>query len=223
MQGVEIYCSKCKRKLSGPEEGGQVASCPGCGAGVHVKMVGCSDCDTSMAVVTDPSRVAAPPPAAGAASGPTKFRLRHVDDDDIETVEPDGLMSAVSKSRLSWTLIVSIIVHVVVILLLSTGVVALCVRYKMVNPVKAIEKRESDKKEEAERKKVEKEEARRQKLVERAKREALRKEEEEKKKAEEAKKAEKDKPVPQVIKDITETSDERPTESGLDSIDDDLE
>ena len=132
-------------------------------------------------------------------------------------------MSAVSKSRLSWTLIVSMIVHVAVVLLLSTGVIALCLRYKTLNPVKAIEQREEDKKEEAARKKLEEEEARRQKLVERAKQESIRKEEEEKKKDEEAKKDGQGKLVPQVIKDITETSDERPTESGLDNIDDELE
>lgn len=226
MEKMTIYCSKCKRPLSAsPEAAGQKVSCPACGAGVAVDVIGCQRCGTKVTVVSpvESPSPGAPPAGPSAPTGATKLRVRRVRDDDIEAVSPEDLMSSVSKSRVGWTLIVSIIFHVVVILLLSTGMISLCFHYRTPNPWKAVDLREGEKKEEEERKKAEKKEKRRQEIIERAKEEAKRREEEEKKKADKAKKAEEGKPVPKIIEEITEVSDERPKESGLGSIDDELE
>ena len=147
--------------------------------------------------------------------------FRKVKDDGFRAADPDSLMASVSRSRLGKTLKVSILIHVVVILLLSLGNIGLCIKYRTVNPRKAIELRNEAEKERAEQQRTEEAEQRKQELQAKA---AATKGDAQKPKAEtEAAATEKGAGTPAIVKEVTETSDLRPESSSLNSIDDLLE
>ena len=157
----------------------------------------------------------------------TEIRFKRAEEDDFKAADPDSLMRSVSNARLGRTLGLSLAGHVVVILLLSLGNLALCVKHKTPNLLRAIELRKDALKKEVERRKAEAAEKRKQELLRKAKEGAAKKAETEQAGAKQAEPApgagEEGQRVPKVIRDITETSDERPTSSGLESIDDLLE
>ena len=157
----------------------------------------------------------------------TDIHLKRIqDEDDFQAADPDSLMRSISRARLGRALGVSTALHVAVIMLLSVGNIALCVKYRTPNLPRAIALREKARTEKEEQRKAAAAEQRRQEIMKQQKaaaQAAAAKEPESPAQDAEKAAAEGDRPVPRVIRDVTETSDERPTSSGLESIDDFLE
>lgn len=149
------------------------------------------------------------------------FRLKKVEHDPIEDISADKLMENVRKSAMSKGLIISTLFHIVFVTLLSLGFIKLCIEYKSMDP-RAIIKREEVAKEEA-LKQQKKEEAK-QAVIEQAKADAALKLSSSVEKTVDVEgETDEENPVPSVLKNINEISDERPIRSSLDSLDDDLE
>lgn len=142
--------------------------------------------------------------------------------DPIDSIEPDDLMLKVRKVSLMKGLVYALIIHIILILVTSIGYLSDCSKYKTFS-VKAAKKIEGDNLKKAE------EEARKKELLKKAEEEAKKKLEESKNKPAEAakpaaKSAEdimKKNPDNPVIKELNETSKERPT-STTTSLDGDL-
>ena len=150
--------------------------------------------------------------------GNGSFHLKKVKHDPIEDLSADKLMANVRKSAMTKGLILSFIFHLIFIGLLSIGFIKLCVEYKDLNPRKIIKENEEKK---AEADKQKKREETKLAAIEKAKQEAKGGKTD---KASDNKKPGKDgKPLSKVEKDVTETSDDRPVKSAMDSLDDDLE
>jgi len=144
----------------------------------------------------------------------TEMHLKRVKDDDFVAVEPDSLMAAVSQTKLRHTLVLSLIGHLVVVLLLSLGNFGLCIKYRTVSLKSAMEQRDIAAKEMATAQQAEEAAARRAELKAKADAAAP---------TAGTTNAKTNAAQPKVLQDINEVSDERPTESSLDSIDDLLE
>lgn len=151
----------------------------------------------------------------------TATKLKPVAHDDFETVHPDELIAHLSQAPILKTAAISLGLHVVLILLLSIGNFAMCVKYKTFSVTGAVaEHAAALKEEEASKKKAARAKAQ---AAQKAKREAKVKPEA----AETMKQpagvtggAEKS----AIEKELEETSFERPTESSmtLDDMDDGL-
>ncbi len=141
--------------------------------------------------------------------------------DPIDSIEPDDLMLKVRKVSLMKGLVYALIIHIILILVTSIGYLSDCSKYKTFH-VKTAKKIEADNLKKAE------EEVRKKELLKKAEEEAKKKLEESKNKpAEAAKPASKTddfikkNPDNPVIKELNETSKERPT-STTTSLDGDL-
>lgn len=147
----------------------------------------------------------------------TGFHLKKVEHDPIEDISADKLMADVRKSIMPKGLVISTVFHIVFISLLSLGFIKLCFEYKSMDP-RTIIKQEAEAKEEAIR--LQKKEEAQQEAIKKAKEEAKIEAAESQQQTSEP--AADDKPIPQVLKDINEVSDERPVSSSLDSLDDEF-
>lgn len=141
--------------------------------------------------------------------------------DPIDSIEPDDLMLKVRKVSLMKGLVYALIIHIILILVTSIGYLSDCSKYKTFS-VKAAKKIEADNLKKAE------EEARKKELLKKAEEDAKKKLEESKNKPAEAAKPVskaddfmKKNPDNPVIKELNETSKERPT-STTTSLDGDL-
>ena len=150
-----------------------------------------------------------------------QIHLRKVKDDGFKAADPDSLMASVSRSNLGKTLKLSLLIHLAVILVLSLGNIGLCIKYRTVNPRKAIELRNEAELEKAEARRAAEAEERKQELQ--AKSAAGKGGEQKPQGGEPGGAAGKGGETPAIVKEVTETSDLRPKSSSLDSIDDLLE
>ena len=142
-----------------------------------------------------------------------------VEQNGIDNIDPDELMANISRSNLGKTIVISTIFHIIFIGALSIGYIGQCIKYKRLDVKVAI-------KQEKARKKQEEEKKRRAELIEKAKAAA--------KKAAKSKQAAKKQPakapqsvkgkkrVPKILQEINEVSKERPKETEVKSLDDDL-
>jgi hypothetical protein len=147
------------------------------------------------------------------------FHLKKMEHDSIEDISADKLMENVRKSIMPKGLVLSTIFHVVFIALLSLGFIKLCVQYKSMDP-RPIIKQEQEAKDEA--LKQQKKEAAQQAVIKQAKADAASEQQPDNAAVTTDQTTEDGKPVPQVLKDINEISDERPVKSSLNSLDDDF-
>lgn len=72
-----------------------------------------------------------------------------------EKINPNDLVAVIAKPRLTVSLIISFVVHVVLLILCSIGFLQLCFQYKTVHPKEAIKLEQKLAKEEAEKKEKE--------------------------------------------------------------------
>jgi len=148
------------------------------------------------------------------------FHLKKMEHDSIEDISADKLMENVRKSIMPKGLVLSTIFHVVFIALLSLGFIKLCVQYKSMDP-RTIIQQEQEAKDEA--LKQQKKEAAQQAVIKQAKADAASEQQPDNAAVTTDQTTEDGKPVPQVLQDINEISDERPVKSSMDSLDDDFE
>jgi hypothetical protein len=150
----------------------------------------------------------------------TATKLKPVAHDDFQTVHPDELNDHISRSPILKTLGISLGLHVALILLLSIGNFAMCVKYKTFSVTGAVTKHaDALQDEKAAEKKAERAKSQ---AAQKAKRAAATT-----KAAAGAKTASTEKPETEksaIEKELIETSSERPTESSmsLDDMDDGL-
>ena len=212
-----------------------VTSCPACDKKHRVlaEEVGvtitCSGCGQSFEITSPDAHPVQP------VSDSSVVALRRADfADDFETVHPDEIMTNVSKNSLVTTLGISLIFHLVLLTSFSVGYIQDSFHYKTLTP-KLAKQAEAKEKRMAEMKKKAEEAAKRRASVQ-AEAEKQVREDNEKREAQQSAspalstsqndipnvKASEEKYVPEILKDINEISDERPTTSDLFSIDDDF-
>ncbi|OGV53076.1 MAG: hypothetical protein A2X49_17225 [Lentisphaerae bacterium GWF2_52_8] len=143
-----------------------------------------------------------------------ELKLRKVEHDPIEDVNPNSLMTDIAKSRMGKLLVISFIAHIILIGVCSIGYINECVHYKTMNIKLA-------KKQEQEKLKVIEEEKRKQDIIKKAEEEAKKKKEAEKNappaaaKTPDEIKIDPNKPTPKIIQELNETSKERPKDSDV--------
>ncbi len=74
-----------------------------------------------------------------------------------ESVNPNTLVSEIAKPRLTFSTVLSFIIHIVLLGLLSISFIGECIKYKSTHPKEVIKKLEKEKAEEEKRKKQEEE------------------------------------------------------------------
>ncbi len=147
----------------------------------------------------------------------SSFHLKKVEHDSIEDISADKLMENVRKSIMPKGLVLSVLFHVVFIALLSLGFIKLCFEYKSMDPRAIIQQEEEVK---AEEMKQQKREEAKQAAIEKAKADAAAGKQPDNESVSTDENVEDGKPVPKVLQEINEISDERPIKSSLDSLDD---
>ena len=148
------------------------------------------------------------------------FHLKKMEHDSIEDISADKLMENVRKSIMPKGLVLSTVFHIVFIALLSLGFIKLCIVHKSMDP-RTIIKHEQEAKDEA-LKQQKKEEAK-QSVIKQAKADAAAGQQPDNAAVTTDENTEDGKPVPKVLQNINEISDERPVKSSMDSLDDDFE
>lgn len=195
MTKLETSCEHCGKtyKLA-PEKEGKSVTCKKCG---------------------EKFKVVFSTPSSSTSDGVSEQDLETFR--NLDNYKPDELMYSVSKSRMTMTFLLSLVVHLIFIALLSVPFISNCIKYNTLDPSTVIA--EINKKKEEEAKKLDKEK----KKAERLKK--LQEEAELKQKAETKEnknKQEGGKKLSKIEESLQETSDERPESSSLDGIDDEL-
>ena len=159
-------------------------------------------------------------------SGTSGSKLRRMKEDDFQAVHPDTLMAHIARSPILKTFAISLVFHLALIVLLSIGNFAMCVKYKTFSVTGAVTKHaEALKAETASEKKAERaktQAAQKSKRAAQAKSDAGQGPKRAGSQASGTEQATAEKSA--IEKTLEETSSERPTESSisLDDMDDGL-
>jgi hypothetical protein len=196
---------------------GAVVACPSpeCGKEFTAGAAEAASSAPAETNVTSPVETTKTPP--GATGG---AKLRPMKEDDFHTVHPDELNAHISRSPILKTLAISLGLHVALILLLSIGNFAMCVKYKTFSVTGAVaDHAEALKEEKASEQKAARAKAQ---AAQKAKREAATPKPAAGTETTSTERPETEKSA--MERELLETSSERPTESSmsLDDMDDGL-